>query len=234
VELQAVFFDAGETLLHPHPSFPELLSATLAREGIEVPPERIRSNVHVLTDRFHRAARDGELWSTSKERSRAFWRSVYGLLLAQFGLDLGDRLAALLYSTFTDPDNYRLFPDVLPALDRLRMDGLTMGLVSNFEPWLGDLLTRLGVADYLDVRVISGVEGVEKPDPAIFRLALARAMVPAGASAYVGDNPFFDVDPAVAVGMRGVLLDRRNRHPDHLGIRITSLTDLPSALGIER
>jgi putative hydrolase of the HAD superfamily len=76
--------------------------------------------------------------------------------------------------------------------------------------------------------------GLEKPDPEIFRMALALAEVPAEASIYVGDNPFFDVDPAVAVGMRGILLDRRDRHPDHRGDRITSLVDLPAALGLAR
>jgi putative hydrolase of the HAD superfamily len=234
VDLRAVFFDAGETLLHPHPSFPELLSETLARDGFDVPVERIRSNSHVLADRFHRAAQQGELWSTSEARSRAFWASVYGVLLRELGVELGDGLAARLYATFTDPDNYRLFPDVLPALDALSGAGLTLGLVSNFESWLADLLSRLGIASYLDVALISGAEGVEKPDPEIFLRALARASVPAAAAAYVGDSPFFDVDPAVGVGMRGVLLDRRDRHPSHVGTRITSLGDLPSVLGLGR
>jgi len=233
VTLGAVLFDAGETLLHPYPSFAELLSCTLAAEGHDVSPEQIRSNVHLVSERFLRAAQDGERWSTSEPRSRAFWGSVYGVMLEAFDLQLDDRLAARVYATFTDPNSYRLFPDVLSTLARLRDRGVRLGLVSNFEAWLVGLLDHLGIADQLEVTVVSGAEGVEKPDPAIFRLALDRLHLPADAVAYVGDQPFFDVEPATAVGMQGVLLDRRGRHPDHAGTRITSLTELSTALGLD-
>src|SRR5207249_1119961 len=98
-----------------------------------------------------------------------------------------------LYAEFTDLSNYRLFPDVEETIGRLRAGGLLLGVVSNFEAWLEQLLESLGVASSFDVRVISGVEGMEKPDPAIFRLAL-----------------------------------------DHPGLRITTLDDLPSVIGLER
>jgi FMN phosphatase YigB (HAD superfamily) len=52
-------------------------------------------------------------------------------------------------------------------------------------------------------------------------------------SAYVGDHPFFDIEAAEEVGMVAVLIDRRGRYPEAEGIRITSLEDLPAAVGIE-
>ena len=80
------------------------------------------------------------------------------------------------------------------------------------------------------VRVISGIEGVEKPDPRIFRLALERAAC-ARDAVYVGDNPEFDIVPTAALGMFPVLIDRRGRHPGHVGARVTDLGDLPEVLG---
>ena len=77
-----------------------------------------------------------------------------------------------------------------------------------------------------------GVEGFEKPDPRIFRLAMERAGVEPGRSVYVGDNPEFDVEPAMAVGMFPVLIDRRDRYPDAPGARIASLEELPDVLGL--
>ena len=74
-------------------------------------------------------------------------------------------------------------------------------MISNFEAWLELLLDHLGVAGMFDLQVISGIEGMEKPDPRIFRLALERAGVEPSRALYVGDNPYFDVDPPVAVGM---------------------------------
>jgi putative hydrolase of the HAD superfamily len=88
------------------------------------------------------------------------------------------------------------------------------------------------VTGFFDVLVISGTEGVEKPDPRIFRLAVERADVSPERSAYVGDNPEFDVDPAAAAGLFPVLLDRRERFPEAAGSRITTLDDLPTVLGL--
>jgi len=80
--------------------------------------------------------------------------------------------------------------------------------------------------------VISGIEGVEKPDPQIFRIALERSGVAPEHAVYVGDHPFFDVDAAREAGMFPVLIDRRGRHQDTDALRITSLEDLPAAVGI--
>ena len=80
--------------------------------------------------------------------------------------------------------------------------------------------------------MISGIEGIEKPDERIYRLALERADVDASESVYVGDNPEFDVDPALALGMFPVLIDRRDRFLDAPGPRITAMDQLPALLGV--
>jgi REG-2-like HAD superfamily hydrolase len=227
-----VFFDAGETLVYPHPSFPELLAQVLGEHGHAIDPAEIRDKVHVVSSIFTEAARRGELWSTSRERSQRFWARVYTTLLAELGLPLGDGLKQAVYETFTDLANYRLFPDVLATLERLQTAGLALGVVSNFEEWLERLLESLGVTRFFGVRVISGVEGVEKPDRRIFLLALDRTGVLPEESVYVGDSPSFDIEPARAVGMFAVLIDRRGRHPDHSGPRITSLDELPETIGV--
>lgn len=232
VPVRAVFFDAGETLVHPYPSFPELLTSILRREGFDIDQGVLTDRIHVVAEHFTKAARDGDLWTTSPERSRAFWTEVYRAFLAEVGLPFPDELGQVLYREFTDLSNYRAFPDVLPALERLRAAGLILGVISNFEEWLERLLEHLEVAGYFDVAVISGIAGVEKPDPRIFRLALDGAGVGPAESVYVGDNPTFDTAPAEALGMTGVLLDRRNRFPDHPGNRIATLDDLDAVIGL--
>jgi putative hydrolase of the HAD superfamily len=228
----AVFFDAGETLVHPEPSFPELFATILRRAGHDVDADTIRERVHVVFDRFRAAAQANELWTTSPDRSRRFWHDVYTIFLRDLGVPDGNGLVDTVYREFTDMANYALFDDVPEALEHLREAGLVLGVISNFEAWLERLLERVGVRPYFEVRVISGVEGLEKPDPRIFELALERAGVEASASVYVGDNPEFDVDPAREVGMFPVLIDRRERYPDAPGVRITSMRELPSVLGV--
>jgi putative hydrolase of the HAD superfamily len=236
VEVRAIFFDAGETLLYPHPSFSELFAEVLREQGRVVDPARVQEVVSAYSKRFTDTVVSGEgrLWSTSRDRSKDMWRGIYEAFFQELGID-GDRerLFEALYGRFTDLSSYRLHPDALPLLDRLTATDLVLGLISNFEEWLERLLEALEVQHYFDVTVISGVEGVEKPDPEIFRIALARAGVEAGGAVYVGDHPFFDVQAAREAGMVPVLVDRRDRHPDVDAIRITSLEDLPGAIGIE-
>jgi putative hydrolase of the HAD superfamily len=225
-----VLFDAGETLVHPSPSFPELFAAILLREGHVRDPDEVVAASSAVYERFSEAARQVELWTTSAERSRVFWLDVYERMLRALDLPSGDGLRDVLYREFTDLGNYAMFDDVVPALDALERTGTTIGIVSNFEVWLEELLERLGVRERFSVRVISGVEGVEKPDPAIYRLALDRAGVDAADAAFVGDNPEFDVAPAAALGMTPVLIDRRGRHADAAGLRVTDLRELVPAL----
>lgn len=227
---RAVFFDVGETLVHPSPSFPELFAQVVERDGHSVLLEDVLRASRAVTERFSEASRGGERWTTSPERSRAFWVSVYEMMLEALELPSGDGLRDTLYETFTDRANYALFDDVRPALERLGSDGYVLGIISNFEAWLDDLLADLGVRETFSVRVISGTEGVEKPDPRIYRLALERSGVDAREAAYVGDNPEFDIDPPAALGMFPVLIDRRGRHIDHVGTRIADLGDLPEVL----
>lgn len=232
VRYAAVFFDAGETLVHPHPTFPDLFAQILREQGHDVTPESVRERGHVVFERFRVAAEKRELWTTSPERSRRFWHEVYEIFLRELDLPNSDGLIEVVYEGFTDLSNYRLFDDVPAVLERLSAAGLILGVVSNFEAWLETLLTELGVADSFAVRVVSGVEGMEKPDPRIFELAMSRAGVEAQDSVYVGDNPEFDVDPAIAVGMFPVLIDRRDRFPDAPGVRIGSMEELPGVLGL--
>lgn len=232
VTYRAVFFDAGETLVHPTPSFPELFASTVTREGHPRTAAQIMDGLSMVSDEFARAAVEEELWTTHPDRSRRFWIRVYERFLDALKIRDAIGLTDTLYATFTTLSNYEAFDDVPPTLRSLRAAGLTLGVISNFEPWLQDLLEQLSLDAWLDVCVISGVEGVEKPDPAIFRIALERSGLAPPEVAYVGDIPDFDIEPAAAVGMSPVLIDRRERHPDHPGLRVTDLRQLPAALGL--
>jgi putative hydrolase of the HAD superfamily len=232
VRFRAVLFDAGETLVHPVPSFPDVFVRIVGEAGHRCEPDDVVAASAVVLERFSEAAARDERWTTSPERSRRFWTGIYERMLEDLGLPSRDGLRDTLYDGFTDLANYGVFDDVLPALEALSGGGRTLGVVSNYEAWLEDLLAAEGVADLLPIRAISGIEGIEKPDPRIYELALDRAGVDARDAAYVGDNPEFDVDPPAALGMYAVLIDRRDRHPDHRGPRVTDLRALEALLAV--
>jgi putative hydrolase of the HAD superfamily len=214
--IEAVFFDAGETLLSPRPSWSELSAEVLRERGHDVAVDAMRSAWRHTGQHFLSAAEEGRTFSMSHEESKTFWTTLYVDLLDFLGIDDADA-PVVLYETFSDPENYDLFPDSLPTIEEFRRRGLRVGVISNFEAWLKVLLDRLGIRDLFDVIAISGDLGWEKPDPRIFKWAMQEVGVDAPSSIHVGDSPHFDAAPAVAVGMHGVLLDRHDRWTDAEG-----------------
>jgi putative hydrolase of the HAD superfamily len=128
-------------------------------------------------------------------------------------------------------ENFELFEDALPVLDELRRTGLGIGLVSN---GIRDL-TEFVAHHRLDVDAIvdSRTHGRVKPHPTIFQAALDALGVDAAAAVMVGDSLEEDVEGARALGLRAILIDRDDRHPE-VEERLTDLYGLPAALGITR
>jgi putative hydrolase of the HAD superfamily len=230
--IEVVFFDAGETLLHPHPSFHELFAKVCAGYGVTVDAEVVRATQEKLAPHLIELAERSGVTnpSLSAEDSRKFWTFLYESLLAELGLpDHG--LSQRLFEVFSSSSSYRLFDDVLEVLHELSARGYKLGLISNFERWLEEMLVELEVGHLFEWSVISGVVGVEKPDPEIYRIASEVAGVPPSRSVHVGDSYANDVRPAEAAGMRAVLLDRVGRYADKECATIESLRELPELIG---
>jgi len=234
-KFRGVFFDVGDTLLAPHPSFLELFALILQEQGYPLTPAEVEEALQAVGRSVSEViAQSGDQrWSTSREKSRAFWSRLYGAMLDNRGIpDPEGTIFEALYGRFTSYESYRLFPDVVPTLEACRNAGLRMAVVSNFEEWLEGMLVEFRVAPFFDCLVISGKEGVEKPDPAIFRLALNRTGLKAAEVAFVGDHPKLDVAAANELGMTGVLVDRWDRYGDFVGPRVRDLLGLLPLLGI--
>ncbi len=232
MSIEIVFFDAGETLLRPHPSFAELFAQTCRDYGVHVDPAQVSEVRARLAPHLLELAEESGVDKPSllPERSFEFWGYVYRRFLSELGIT-DDDLVQRLFAVFSDSASYKLYDDALPALEALQHSGYRVGLISNFEGWLEKLLVELEVGHLFDTTVISALEGIEKPDPAIYSLALERAGVAAYAAAHVGDSPANDAAPAIAVGMTAILLDRDGRYAaldDY--VRIASLEELPVLL----
>jgi putative hydrolase of the HAD superfamily len=123
---------------------------------------------------------------------------------------------------------FTAYPDVLPALRRLRDAGLRLVVVSNWDVSLHDRLAETGIAARVDGAIASAELGVAKPDAAIFAHALTMAGVGAGEAVHVGDSPDADVAGARAAGIEPVLIARPPAVPPAGPVRtIASLAELP-------
>jgi putative hydrolase of the HAD superfamily len=140
--------------------------------------------------------------------------------------------AEAIVSEWVRIENFALYDDVLPCLERLRGAGVRMGLVSNTSRDLDEIVLAFTLAEYVEVAVASVEIGLAKPSPAIFGAALERAGVRAEDAVMVGDSLEDDVKGALACGMGAVLLDRAGRRQVELPT-IRTLGELPALLGLE-
>jgi HAD superfamily hydrolase (TIGR01509 family) len=154
----------------------------------------------------------------------------FDLILAHAGVASSEGTAAALaelHTYHTTSNLWEYVPDaVLPALEALRRRGLRIVVVSNANGTLRAHLDRLGLTARFDAVLDSADEGVEKPHPRFFEIALEKSGARRDTTIHVGDLYYVDVMGARSAGLRGVLLDEANLRPDADCPRVQSLDEL--------
>jgi FMN phosphatase YigB (HAD superfamily) len=99
-----------------------------------------------------------------------------------------------------------LYPDVRPALSRLREAGIRVVVAGNQTARAGELLRALELP--ADLIVTSEEWGVAKPDPLFFAQVVGAAGCQPHEVLYVGDHPENDLFPAKGAGLQAAHLRR--------------------------
>lgn len=219
--LETVFLDAGGVFIYPNWW---RISEALATHGVHVAPEALLA----ADPRARRELDDFKVIGGTTDASRGWL--FFDLILAQAGVGRSDATAAALaelHTYHTASNLWEYVPDnVVPALEALRTRGLRIVVVSNANGTLRAHLDRLGLTSRFDVVLDSADEGVEKPHPRFFEIALERSGARRDTTIHVGDLYYVDVMGARSAGLRGVLLDEANLRPDADCPRVQSLDDL--------
>lgn len=219
--LTTIFLDAGGVLLFPNW---HRISETLARHGVDVSPSALAE----AEPRARRILDDSRTIGTTSDASRGWL--FFDLILEQAGIapSAATRTAlAELHAYHRASNLWELVPDgVRDALTALRDRGLTLVVVSNANGTLRAHLDRLDMTRHFDVVLDSHDEGVEKPDPRLFQIALERSGASPDATLHVGDLYQVDVVGARAAGIRAVLVDEAGLCPDVDCDRVASLAEL--------
>ncbi|MBM3889461.1 MAG: HAD-IA family hydrolase [Verrucomicrobia bacterium] len=225
MKLRAVTFDAGGTLLYPHPSVGEIYAEAARRHGANVSAEAMETAFREAWRACHHPEVVGRAGNVSQ---REWWRDMVFQTLALAGVTMADREAYFreLYEMFAHATVWRLFPDARETMTAIKQRGLNIGLLSNWDHRLRPVLEELELMPMLDAVTISCEVGVEKPHPKIFHAAWTSLGVSDPAEVlHVGDSYRDDVLGATAVGMRAVLIERAN--PSHWsGPTIRQLAEL--------
>ena len=224
--LEAVLFDVDFTLCRPGPELSPQRYARIAA----------RHDVHLDVARYD-AARDAAVANLKRHpelvHDDTIWHAFTEEIFVGMGgpREIASECASEIERGWEVAENFELYEDAHPVLDDLRAHGVKLGLVSNGIRDLHAFVAHHALD--VDAIVDSRTHGYVKPHPTIFRAALERLEVDAGAAAMVGDSLEEDVEGARALGMRAILVDRENRYPD-IAERLTDLLALPAALGLAR
>src|SRR5581483_6382429 len=179
-------------------------------------------------DEARRAAIAGLERSPELDHDEELWILFTQRIIEGMG-GVGDTYAAAAEMTraWEQADHFELYPDVLGTVAELRGQGLKVGLLSNTARDLDLFVAHHGLA--VDALLTSRSHGKTKPHASIFRGLLDLLDVLSEEAVMVGDSVDDDIDGALSVGMRALLVDREGRYPDRAD-RLDDLTGLAAAL----
>ncbi|HSW57696.1 MAG TPA: HAD-IA family hydrolase [Dehalococcoidales bacterium] len=106
-------------------------------------------------------------------------------------------------------------PEAVEVLQNIKKRGLKTGLITDCSPETPAEWSKTSLAGYFDAAVFSCLEGIKKPDPRIYQIAIDRLEVLAGDCLYVGDGSSRELSGAEAAGLKAVqLFIPEERHSD--------------------
>ncbi|HTQ04438.1 MAG TPA: HAD family hydrolase [Polyangiaceae bacterium] len=222
--ITTLLLDVGGTLVTPN--F-ERIASEYAADGVVVDArvlERAEAETRLASDRGDGVRRHADVWLS------------YMLSIAHHaGVTQPPTAAFERLRSYHDTTN--LWECVIDGTEAA-LEGLArryrLGVVSNANGTVRRKLERVGLGRFFETVVDSAEEGIEKPDPRLFHVALERLGARAEHSAYVGDIFKVDVVGARAAGLHPVLLDPRGAHADKPCDRVATLGEVAALLARTR
>ncbi|TGK62420.1 HAD family hydrolase [Leptospira wolffii] len=223
-----IYLDVGDTLLTMKRPAGEVYFEVLKEFGLggeKFPPgfmERAfrKAYAHMTRvplpehrDKFHAHVDGSEGW----------WRDLLGFFLKEIGSDLEPNpIFQSIFRKFDEPSVWEVDPGFLELLDFAKKNDFGLGIISNWDHRLKQLLSSVGVLHHFDPVLVSAEFGYEKPSPLIFEAAEKLSGLSADKLVYCGDKVELDIIPTRARGWTAF-----HKHPDG---DIRDLSELVSRL----
>jgi HAD superfamily hydrolase (TIGR01662 family) len=214
--IEAVLFDLGDTLIYFDGDWPKIfaqargeLYKSLQNAGLRLEDKFLDEFSQRMLDYYRE--RDAEF----VEYTTYF---VLTSLLKEWGFDEIPEeilLEALADMHAVTQAHWIAEEDAVPTLERLRIKGYRMALVSNAadDPNTQVLVDKLGARSYFSVILSSAAAGIRKPNPQIFLSVLKSLNVPPERSVMVGDTLGADILGAKNAGIYSIWITRRADTP---------------------
>jgi HAD superfamily hydrolase (TIGR01549 family) len=202
VSTKAVLFDVDFTLIYPGPTFRgEGYQAFSARYGMDVDASKFEAGV---------ASAAPLLNSPDDVYDPEIFIAYTSRIIEVMG-GTGPRIddcSREIYREWAACQHFEMYDDVPEVLRQLADAGLRIGLISNTHRCLASFQSHFELQGLISATVSSSDHGLMKPHPSIFTAALQLLDVPAAEAVMVGDSLKHDVEGALGVGMRAILLNR--------------------------
>jgi putative hydrolase of the HAD superfamily len=207
-----IFLDAVGTIIGVKDGVGEIYSEFAHKFGVKCDPAQVNAAFY---QEFKVADPCVFLGIPSTEipaQEYQWWRTINQRTFSRLGKiqDFSDfeGFFADLYAYFATAAAWEVYPDTLAALDRWQRQGYKLGIISNFDTRLYQVLDALDLRKYFSSVTISTETGAAKPATAIFQQALAQHNCPAHQAWHIGDSEPQDYQGALSVGMTAWLLQR--------------------------
>lgn len=227
--MNAVFFDFGETLVAMKTQKEDLFIEAASAIGLKLDNATVK-RAYECVDFFMKFS--SVAINKDSERSE-FYRLYNERLCEALGISGSyAKLGPILAGKFQGKRKWQLAEGVMETLTGLSHRGVRLAIIANWDSSLGELVRSFDIGHLFECVVSSQEAGVEKPNPAIFRVALkAMSLLEnPGSVVYVGNEYRADIIGARSAGLVPVLLDVDNRYPYADCRRIVLLRELFSVI----
>lgn len=233
-QIKTIFFDAADTLFYIREGLGSTYAAVARKHGAShALPDEIKK---AFVNAFGSAPPLAFGNATDKERKgleKEYWRAIVESVYNEVGMFEGfETHFDELFEVFRSKA-WELFPESEETLSALKAAGFKLGIISNFDSRVYDVMKELKIDGYFDYFVISSEAGFAKPQTQIFSIALDRADVTPSECMHVGDNLNNDFHSPRTLGIKALLLDREGEN-ESIGRRhtIKNLSEIHSHLEI--
>ena len=208
--LTHVFFDVTHTLLDVRGSVGEIYATHARAHGLPAPAEQVEAHFQAAIADLPQSLAPGLSAGEIRAREVAWWRELARRALAPFGpFPRFDAFFADVFEAFRGREAWVLRPDTASMLATLRAQGRRLGIISDMDSRIFDVLADFGLDATFDVVCLSFRCGFRKPDARLFAAALQEAGARAECSVHVGDSLRSDVQGALDAGLHAVHLDAK-------------------------
>ncbi|MBO0861585.1 MAG: HAD-IA family hydrolase [Chloracidobacterium sp.] len=211
-QVKVIFFDAVGTLIETRERVGEIYGRVAHEFGFEAEPQILQQNfAHSFRRQPPLTFPAGTPAAILVELEKGWWRNLVEDVFDGLGpFPRFEEFFGEIFERFRGHEFWSVYADAEPALEDLKHHGLKLGVISNFDSRLYDVLGACNLDRFFDSIHFSTRAGSAKPDPAIFQAALSYHAVEARRAMHVGDSLREDFEGATAAGINAVLLDRDN------------------------